>query len=218
MNANERKAWLEKISVGDLESRMAAIGQAQANANLVKKMFKSHPLKKGARLLIAGCGTGQLFDYASPNDLGKNIEITLTDINQSYLSKAEERLSGFSGIKYSTARDDIENTRLNQSYDAVLAVLVLLHVEWKKALASMLRLNPRRLYIIEQEQDASKPAVGGSVMLKGGWLWYAENVPVKLIPRNELINYLHDKGYDAKIYQKEVPDNKKMVGFVFEKN
>ena len=217
MDPNERKGWMEVIGVEDLDSHMAAIGQVQANAEIVKQMFEDYPLRNGAKLLIAGCGTGQLFDYLKPSDLG-NLELTLTDINPPYLSATEQRLRKFGGVKYNLKIDDIEATNLQGHYDGILIVLVLQHVEYKKALASMLSLNPSRFYIIEQEQDTTQHAVAKGRKLTEAWKKYAEMANPQLIQRKELTGYLKEKGYvNIKVYEREVPDNKRMVGFVFEK-
>ena len=217
MDSGERKGWMKIISVNDLDSHMAAIGQAQANAEIIQQMFRDYDLRKEAKLLISGCGTGQLFDYAKPSDLG-DFELTLTDINSAYLSATEQRLGKFGGVKYNLKIDDIEATNLQGHYDGILIVLVLQHVEWKKALDSMSKLKPTRFYIIEQEQDPTQHFVTKSRKLSQAFQKYAEIANPQLIPRNELIDYLKEKGYsNVKIYERQVPDNKTMVGFVFEK-
>lgn len=53
-------------------------------------------------------------------------------------------------------------------------VLVLLHVEWQKALESLLGLSPKRFYIIEQEQDPNQHAVTKSSELPEAGKRYAE--------------------------------------------
>ena len=218
MDAGERRGWMEIITAADLDSHMAAIGQAEANAKIVKQMLAEHPLSPNSRLLIAGCGTGQLFDYVKPHDLGSNVELVLTDINPSFLAKARERLQSFSRFRYSTTLDDIEDTRLKGVYESVLVVLVLQHVECGKALESLLSLSPNRLYIIEQEQDPSQHAVTKSKKLLDAWKRYAEVANPKLVQRQELTDFLQKKGYQVVgKYERAVPDNKTMYGFVFEK-
>lgn len=217
MDPGERKGWMEIISVEDLDTHMANIGQVQANAQIVKEMFNDYPLEKGSKLIIPGCGTGQIFDYMTPSNLG-DIEMILTDINPSYLSKTQERLNKFPGTKYQTQVDDIERTQMKSGYNAALIVLVLQHVEWEKALDSMLDLSIPRFYIIEQEQDLSQHAITKRKDLPRAWKKYAEIANPQLVPRKDLIDYMKDKGYDmTKIYEKGVPDNKTMAGFVFER-
>ena len=113
MDAGEKKGWMKIITADDLDSHMAAIGQAEANAGIVKQMFAECPLKPNSGLLIAGCGTQcQLFDYICPSDLGNNIKLALTDINPSFLAKSKERLKRFLGVSYKTGIEDIEHTKL----------------------------------------------------------------------------------------------------------
>ena len=216
MDSGERKGWLEIITINELDSHMAAIGQAEANADIVKQMFAEYPLQPNSRLLIPGCGTAQLFDYIQPSDLGSNIELVLTDIKPSFLAKARERLQRFSGINYTTQEDDIEDTKLKGTYGSALVVLVLQHVEWQKALDSLVSLNPSKFYIIEQEQDPSQHAVTKSRQLSEVWRRYAEVANPQLILRKELTDYLVKKGYEViGSYERAVQNNKTMYCFVF---
>ncbi|MBI2522803.1 class I SAM-dependent methyltransferase [Candidatus Woesearchaeota archaeon] len=217
MDPGEREGWMEIISAEELDAHMAAIGQAEANADITKQMFLEHPLRPNSRLLIPGCGTAQLFDYVQPSDLGSDIKLVLTDINPSFLAKARKRLQRFSGIDYHMQMDDIEETKLTGPYDGALVVLVLQHVEWQKAIDSLVSLNPSKLYIVEQEQDPSQHAVTKSRQLSEAWRKYAEIANPKLVPRTELTNYMADKGYSlVETYERKVPDKKTMVGFVFQ--
>ena len=219
MDPNERKGWLEIIGADDLDSHMAEIGQAEVNADIVKQMFEDYPLAVGSRLVVPGCGTCQMFDYMAPSDLRAGIELTLTDINPDYLAKAQERLlRRFPGTRYDVRVDDIEETRLEGKYGGILITLVLQHVNWRKALDSMMGLRPDKLYIIIQEQDATKYAVTKKKELADAWKRYAEIANPKLVPRAELIDYLVKNGYGSLGHHKrDVPDNKTMAGFVFEK-
>lgn len=218
MDPGERKGWMKIISAEELDSHMAAIGQAEANADIVKQMFAEYPLQSNSRMLIAGCGTAQLLDYIRPSDFGSNIELVLTDINPSFLAKARERLKRFPGINYTAQEDDIEDTKLSGTYDGALVVLVLQHVEWHKALDSLVGLNPSKFYIIEQEQDPSQHAVTKSRQLSEAWRRYAKVANPHLIQRKELTDYLAKKGYEViGSYERAVLDNKIMYGSVFEK-
>jgi hypothetical protein len=58
-----REIWISQVEPDDYETHMAAIGQAQANARLVCDLFEAAGVAKGSRVLIAGAGTGQMFDY-----------------------------------------------------------------------------------------------------------------------------------------------------------
>lgn len=133
------------------------------------------------------------------------------------LKAAEKRLDRY-GAPYQILVDDIESTKVKGHYDAVLLALVLLHVDWKKSLENMLRLNPYSFYIIEQKQDLRKLSVTKRRKLPPSIKKYAEVEGVQLIPSEELTDFMKKKGYKL-LYriEKPVPDNKKMVGFVYKK-
>ncbi len=211
----EKEAWLNIVEPKDFDLHMANIGQAEANASLVREFFEKYPLAEGGKLLIHGCGTCQLFDYLNPHEIG-GVQITFADISQKMLDSAEVRMTKFKGLKYALVQDDIEATKLTGHYDAVLLVLVLLHVDWKKSLGNILKLSPSCVYIIEQEQDPTKPSVTKERKLPPSILRYAETASAELIRREDLTEYLNEKGY-ALAYTKEVqvPDNKKMAGLVY---
>ncbi len=219
MDPGERQGWLKIIGADDLDTHLAKIGQAQVNAGIKREMFSDYPLQPSSKLLIAGCGTAQFCDFIDPREFGEGIELTLADFNVSYLERCRERLQRFCGLNYRTVEDDIEATRLNGPYDAVLIALVLQHVEWRKALDSMISTDPNRFYIIIQEQDYSRHAVTKSRDdLSPALQRYAQVANPKLVPRNELVDFLDNKGYSMlKIYEREVPNDKVMCGLVFQK-
>lgn len=214
----EKEAWLHVVEPRDLDLHMAGIGQAEANASLVMEFFDKYPLQEGARLLIHGCGTCQLFDYLNPSEMGK-VKITFADISQKMLDSAKLRLEKFEGLDYDLLVDDIEATKITGNYDAVLLILLLLHVDWKKSLDNAIKFGPSRIYIIEQEQDPQKPSVTKERKLPPSIRRYAETAEAQLVLRDDLTEYLKEKGY-ALVYTKkvQVPDNKKMAGLVYAKN
>ncbi len=59
-------AWLNQVAPEDYEEHMTRIGQAQANASLVEELMAAAAPPAGARVVIAGAGTGQVFDYLPP--------------------------------------------------------------------------------------------------------------------------------------------------------
>jgi SAM-dependent methyltransferase len=213
--SNERKGWTEIVTPEDYDKHMAATGEASANSEMVRQMFQDYPLR-GSRLLIPGCGTGQMFDYITPDVFGSGTQLTLTDINPTFLERTRKRLRKFRGT-YEVMTDDIEDTKLTGEYGGILIVLVLHNVSWVKSLESMFRLTPRQLYIIEQEQDLSKRKTAKR-KIPESMRRYEETVKIELIPREEIINFISGKGYDLRrLYETKVPDNKTMVGYVFEK-
>ncbi len=211
----EKDAWLHIVDPNDLDLHMANIGQAPANANIVKTFFSEYPLKAGSSLLIPGCGTCQMFDYINPLDIG-NVKITFTDINLKMLAKAKNRLQKYDISKYSFIKDDIENTVISGKYDAVLLSLVLLHIDWKKSIKNILAFSPSAIYIIEQSQKSFVSPVTKKRDLPKSIREYAKITNSGLINLPELINFLNKEGFRLiREINCEVPDMKVMHGFVF---
>ena len=145
-----RDAWSRTITAEDYEAHMAAIGQAQANAALVAEYLQAQPPSRHASLLFAGAGTGQMFEYVSPEIL-LPFNVTFTDINAGFLNRLRTRLARTPGLRYATVVDDLEHTTLSRRFDLVLEVLVLEHVQWRVALATLCKLTERELFVVIQE-------------------------------------------------------------------
>jgi len=168
-------------------------------------------------LLIHGCGTCQMFDYIKPSDLGK-LEMTFADISTKMLEISKRRLSTYKKMTYHLLVDDIENTKIKNHYDAILLVLVLLHVDWKKSLENMIKLLPSSFYIIEQQQKSSGCTVSEKRKLPPSILKYAKVSTAKLISSEELTKFFEKNGYKLVFkIEKFVPDEKIMIGLVFTK-
>ena len=58
-----RHAWTKLITAADLDDHMAQVGQARANAKVLKSMLVSSASEKSVGLLFAGAGTAQFLDY-----------------------------------------------------------------------------------------------------------------------------------------------------------
>ncbi len=221
MDINERLGWTKIITPDDLDKHMAEIGQAEANAHLATQMFRDFPLEEKASLLIPGCGTGQMFDYLTQVEVNQisKYNYTFTDFRREFLERLKQRLAQNLPIRYTCLEDDIEKTRLQGEYDGILLVLVLQHVEWEKALTSMLGLNPSRFYIIEQFNKGGGSPITKERKLQPTMKEYAETVKntACLVNIRELTYYLSERHYGLlRTYEREVSDNKKMVGLVFE--
>jgi hypothetical protein len=214
---SEREAWLNIIKPAELDAHMSAIGQAETNASLVREMFQRFPLLDGVKLLIHGCGSCQMFDYFTPEEFGK-IELKFADFSSAMLLEGKRRLSRFPDAKWNSVIDDIEDSMLIGQFDAVLLVLVLLHVDWRNALENMLRFSPVRFYIIEQEQAPDVSSVTMKENLLPSIERYSEVAEMNLVPQRDLIDFLAVKGY-RKLWMssRSVPGAKKMIGFVFER-
>src|SRR5713101_7078807 len=128
-----RELWRRHIAADDYERHMAAVGQAEANAGLIQELFRDHAPPPGARLLFAGAGTGQCFDYL-PANIVAPFRTTFSDINPGYLDRLSARIHG---VDFTTAVDDIESSQLAGAFDLAIVILVLEHVHWRKAVAGL---------------------------------------------------------------------------------
>ena len=96
-----RDLWAGHITADDYERQMAATGQPQANGDLLAELFRDVPPAPGSRILFAGAGTGQYFDYFPPAALGHYRPI-FTDLNPRFLDRLAPRFT------CQTLVDDIE--------------------------------------------------------------------------------------------------------------
>lgn len=217
MPRGEMEAWLHVVEPHDLDAHMRNIGQAAANAEITRELFKKYPLASGSKLLIHGCGTCQMFDYIKPSDIG-DVRITFADINESMLELAEKRIKRHKILRYRILRDDIENSKIKEHHDAVLLTLVLLHVNWRESLESIIRLAPSSIYIIEQKQSRG-PSVTKERELPSSIRRYTQVAEAELVSLEELKAFLVKRGY-VRIYVtgRSVPDKKRMVGLVYRKD
>jgi hypothetical protein len=217
MDPNEFSGWTEIVTANDIDQHMASIGQAEVNAHLVAQMLQAFPLKKGSSLLIPAAGTGQMFDYVEPAQIG-DYHFTFTDLNLKFLEKLEARLTG-RHLEYIATVDDIEATKLSGNYEGILSVLLLQHIDWKKGIDSMLGFSPRRMYLVIQEQTRTGHAISKERVLAPSIEKFAQIANPCLVPRKELTDYLGQRNYQLlRTYEREVPDNKSMVGLVFERS
>jgi len=215
MSSRLREAWTTLIRAEDYEAHMAAVGQAQANAKLVVEYLAAQPPGTGASLLFLGAGTGQMFDFVSPTIL-LPYQTTFADINATYLQSLAERLREVEGLRYTTVVDDVEKTSLIPGFDIVLAVLLLEHVHWRKAVSTIAALAGQRAFVVIQENPGTlATAITPSGEIPGTMKIFAEVHPT-LIPRDELVAEfaLRDfaLNYSA---EKNVADGKKMLALGF---
>lgn len=217
MEENLRNAWTQIIVADELDDHLDDLGQAKINAQIVNEMLNDYKLPRDSKILMPGCGTGQIFDYLSP-DLCKNYNLTFTDINQSFLNKLSERLSLYCVLRYRCLLDDIEETNIFETFDGIIPVLVLEQLEWEKAIDTLVNYNPQFLYLIIQEQSCNTQTITVNVKSRDSIRKFSEMANPQLVPRNELIKRLGLKNYKlCSIYERDVPNNKQMVGLVFSK-
>jgi len=215
MGSKLREAWTTIIQAKDYEAHMAAVGQAQANAELVAEYLASQPPGEGASLLFLGAGTGQMFDFISPT-IFFSYQTTFADINAGYLECLDERLHEVEGLRYTTVVDDVEKTRLTPGFHTVLAVLLLEHVDWRKAVSTIAGLSSKRAFIVIQENPAAlSTAITPTREITGTMRIFTEVHPT-LIPCGELKAEFARHRFAVKYsVEKIVADNKKMLAFGF---
>ena len=215
MSSKLREAWTTIIQARDYEAHMAEVGQAQANAELVAEYLASQPPGEGASLLLLGAGTGQMFDFISSKILNP-YKTTFADINPSFLQCLAERLRGVEGLRYTTVVDDIEKTRLTPGFHTVLAVLLLEHVDWRKAVSTIAGLAGQRAFVVIQENPAALATALTPTRKITGTMRIFTEVHPGLIPGDELTAEFARLGFKPNCSaEKIVADNKKMLAFGF---
>ena len=211
-----RDAWCGGVAAHDYEQHMAAIGQAQANARIVREAIQRWT-RPGASVLIAGAGTGQMLDYEGHEFLAP-YDVTFSDINPEFLRCIERRLANTALAAWRTVADDLECTQVTGPFALVVIVLVLEHIDWRKGVASIARLAPERcLIVIQENPPGMTSAVSPSRVPPGTMKVFVEVKPV-LIDAVELIAAMAAHSYQQieRIWS-EVADGKKMSAIVFER-
>ena len=196
---------------------MYQVGQAKANAELVADWLRSNPAKPGSSILFAGAGTGQMFDFISPKILSP-YRVTFTDINCEYLRCLESRVKPKAQFQFEILVDDIERSPLRPEFALVVAALVLEHVDWRLAVATLCRLGLDNVFVVIQENPPGSPnAVIENQPLVGTMRIFREVHP-NLVNRRELTEeFDHHHFSIIQSSEKEVLYKKKMVGLGFKK-
>lgn len=196
---------METIRADDYETHMAAAGQAPANAELVSECLRNAP---AGAVLVAGAGTGQMFDYLDPATFDR-FQTTFTDINPAYLDVLASRLPA--NTQAETVVDDIEDSRVAGPFALAMAVLVLEHVAWRRAVRTLCRLAPRVFVVIQQNPPGAamvQPPVGTVAVLL--------EVPPHAVPREELEAQFARHGFAlARESGRTAAGGKRMVGLEF---
>jgi SAM-dependent methyltransferase len=142
MTISLREVWQRRLAATDYEQHMAAIGQAQANAGHVAEFASKCPA--GARLLVAGAGTGQMFDYMAAGALD-HVSVVYSDLCEAFLKRLRERRPAAVCVC-----DDLERTALAGPFDAACVVLVLEHIDWQLGLRTLAGLGAERVMVVVQ--------------------------------------------------------------------
>jgi hypothetical protein len=208
-----KQAWTQVVDAAQYERHMAAIGQAQANASLVEEYLRTAPPPAGSRILVAGAGPGQMFDFAPPAMLAP-FHTVFTDINPGYLKLLEARLKG-SGVSFETAVDDLEASSLSEPFSLAIVVLVLEHVEWPAAVGHLARLAPRVFAVIQENPPGAASAVTESRAVPPTIEIFHQARP-HLLNQDELAQRFRDLGFEeSHRAARKVADGKRMLAIEF---
>jgi SAM-dependent methyltransferase len=205
-----RHAWTSVVTPEDYDTHMATVGQAQANAQLVRDLLGSFALPARSKVLIAGAGTGQMFDYL-PHDTFASYRLTCSDINPRFLARLRERLD------CETAVDDVEDSQLDPGFAVIILVLVFEHVDLRRTPASLSRLAAQRIIVVLQENPPSiSVAVSPGRHLPGTMQVFRDQAPPHLVPLSILTEEFASHGFRMQyLREASVPDGKKMIAALF---
>ena len=212
-----RRAWTEIVTAEDYEKHMAAIGQAQAAADLTRHAFELAGLAEGARVVIAGAGTGQMLDYLDPAPF-RPYRLTCTDLNPAFLARLSERLARC-GLHAEVLEDDIERTAIKPEPDLLLATLLLEHIDWRRGVDVFAGLRPRRCAVIIQENPPGMTsAVTPGRRVPPSIERAMATAHTTLVPRGELEVAFAAHGYEClESRAHDVADGKRLLALCFAK-
>jgi hypothetical protein len=205
-----RRAWTEIVTADDYEQHMAAIGQAQAAAGLTRWLVESCRLPKGARIMIAGAGTGQLFDFLDPAFF-QPFRLTCSDLNPDFLARLRRRLP------VDAVADDLERTSLSVRPALLLATLLLEHIDWRRGVQAIAGLQPACCGIVMQENPPGMAsAVTPGRVVPPTIAEALSAAHIELVPQIDLKARFATLGYRcSKIQSCEVGDGKHLIGLLF---
>ena len=217
MDPELRCAWTQIVTADDYEEHMASVGQAQAAAELTAHLIHSASLRPGSRILIAGAGTGQMFDFLDP-EVFRPHRLTCADLNPAFLARLRERLVRH-GLEAEIREDDIEQTQLTPGPDLLLSTLLLEHIDWRQGLDAFAHLRPRTCGIVLQENLPNlTTAVTPGRRLPPSMAKAVENAHPALVPREDLIAAMTARGYACRETNvRDVLDEKRLVGLLFDR-
>jgi hypothetical protein len=211
-----REVWTSVVQPSDIDHHMADNGQAEANAQLLAEMVARLGLAPGARVLMPGAGTGQFLDYAPPAALAVPHWL-FTDLNPAFLARLEARLSAQPTLSGDVSVDDAECPTIRGPLAAVVAVLLLEHVVWRRAVAAWAALGPQWIGCIIQRNDRDPRILSPGRQLTPSMERFRELAHPALVPETELSVALGHHGY-GRVWRAErvVPDAKAMVALLFQ--
>jgi hypothetical protein len=215
MDTSLRRAWTEIITGDDLDQHLAAIGQAQAGADLVCQILLFHPLSEGDRVVIAGAGTGQILDFVDAS-LFQPFRLTFTDLSPKFLARLAERLA-LHGLNATILEDDIEQTAIEPAPDLLLATLLLEQIDWRRGVEAMAGLRPAACGIVIQENpEGMSSGITPGRQRPPSMAKAFETAHITLVPRDELVAAFAACGYACRdMWTRDVADGKRLIGLLF---
>jgi len=215
MDTSLRRAWTEIITGDDLDQHLAAIGQAQAGAELACRLLLSAAPPAGGRVVIAGAGTGQMLDLIDPAVL-RPFQLTFTDLNPVFLERLAERLQRH-GLNACIVEDDIEQTAIEPAPDLLMATLLLEQINWRRGVEAMAGLRPAACGIVIQENpEGMNSAITPSRRRPPSMAKAFESAQITLVPHCDLVAAFAARGYASRdVWTIEVADGKRLIGTLF---
>jgi hypothetical protein len=211
-----RRAWTEIVTPGDYEEHMARIGQAQAGADLTRHLLETASPPRGARVVVAGAGTGQMLDFLDASLL-RPFRLVFTDLNARFLESLKRRLTQLD-LPAEVIEDDFENTALELGPDLLIATLLLENIDWRRGLETISALRPAACGIIIQENPPGmKSAITPGRVLPPSMAEAASQAHPVLVPCDQLVAAFAAHGYQQiDISSREVADGKRLLSALFQ--
>lgn len=199
-----QRAW-ESMDAADYAAHMSNTGQAAANARLSAELLAGFD---GGELLVAGAGPGQMLEQGLSLE---RFQTTFTDVNPAFLREVQRRAP-----QADVAQDDLTNTTIARTFSVALVVLVLEHVDWRRALVSLARLADHWLIIIQRNPPGMISAVTPGAKPPGAMRVFADDLRPHLIDEAELTAAARERGFRLEGRREaSVADGKTMVGLHF---
>lgn len=122
----------------DIVDRFPLISRPQRKWKM--KAVKYLDLSTGDKVLDVGTGTGQILPWIA-DDMSSG-ELVATDISDSMIKHARERVEDHSGLEISVVNDDIEDSKfLDDHFDKIITTFTLTTVpDFKKAASECARI------------------------------------------------------------------------------
>jgi hypothetical protein len=215
MDSGLRRAWAQIVTADDYEAHMAAIGQAQAGAELAASLLAAAQAPARSHVVIAGAGTGQMFDFLDAA-IWRRYRLTCTDLNPAFLARLKERLDRY-GLEAELVADDFEKTALRAGGDLLLATLLLEHIDWHRGVDVISELRPERCGIVLQENPPGMAtAVTPGRTLPASITTALEFGRPTLVPKEEFLRAMSAAGYECtETATRDVADGKRLIALLF---